>query len=120
MTEVKKGDYAKALRKEAGRWLKEKRVEVGYTQADIAEKIGKKFFTFVSQIENGTSRVPPEMYVVWAAALNMDVSAFTKHLMKYYDPFTYAAIFEPKIERGYQLDVVIDGKTLDQWADSTR
>lgn len=98
--------------------MKERRLELGYTQADIADKIGKKFFTFVSQIENGTSRVPPELYAVWADALQVPVDQFTKHLMKYYDPITYAAIFEPVVEKGWRLKVEVDGKTLEQWSEA--
>ena len=60
------------LRKQAGDWLKQRRADAGLSQADLAAKLGLKYYTFISQVENGFSRVPTELIGAWAAnwALN--------------------------------------------------
>ena len=44
---------AKQLRKEAGRWLQAQRKRAGLSQIQLAEKLGLKYYTFISQVENG-------------------------------------------------------------------
>jgi hypothetical protein len=48
---------------------------------------------FISQIEAGRGRVPPDRYEVWAEALEMDAGVFVRHLMRFYDPITYELAF---------------------------
>ena len=48
---------ARQLRKQAGDWLKQRRADAGLSQADLAAKLGLKYYTFISQVENGFSRV---------------------------------------------------------------
>ena len=55
-----KAALTKTLRREAGRWLKTAREAAGLTQAELAEKTGLRYYTFVSQVENGLGRVPIE------------------------------------------------------------
>jgi DNA-binding XRE family transcriptional regulator len=43
----------KQLRKLAGDWLKLRRAEVELSQADLAARLGLKYYTFISQVENG-------------------------------------------------------------------
>jgi hypothetical protein len=52
------------LRKQAGDWLKQRRADAGLPQVDPAARLGLKYYTFLSQIENGLSRAPIE--TVWA------------------------------------------------------
>lgn len=40
----------KSLRREAGRWLKSAREAAGLTQADLALRLGLRYYTFVSQV----------------------------------------------------------------------
>ena len=40
----------KSLRREAGRWLKGAREAAGLTQADLALRLGLRYYTFVSQV----------------------------------------------------------------------
>ena len=37
----------KSLRQEAGRWLKAGREAAGLTQAELAERVGLRYYTFV-------------------------------------------------------------------------
>ena len=67
-----KAALTKSLRREAGRWLKAAREAAGLTQAELAEKTGLRYYTFVSQVENGLGRVPIEAQAVWAQSLGLE------------------------------------------------
>jgi transcriptional regulator with XRE-family HTH domain len=73
--------------------LKQLRTDCGLTQRDLADKVGLRYYTFISQIEAGQGRIPADQFKAWADALGMEPAAFAKTLMKYYDPVTYALLF---------------------------
>ena len=54
---------------ERGAWLKELRGRAGLSQLQLAERLNLKYYTFVSQVENGFGRVPTESMEAWARAL---------------------------------------------------
>lgn len=81
------------LRREGGRWLRDLREAAGLSQRELAIKVGAEYYTFVSQLENGRGRVPPDRYEVWAAALGLSTRDFVKEVLKYYDPITYDVLF---------------------------
>ena len=87
------GHDVQKLRREAGKWLKELRVAQNLTQRDLAELVGVEYYTFVSQLEAGRGRIPPDRYEVWAHALGLEAADFVKQLMRYYDPQTYRILF---------------------------
>jgi transcriptional regulator with XRE-family HTH domain len=81
------------LRKQAGLWIKGLRSDAGLTQLELAKRVGQAWYTYISQIECGSNRVPKADYDKWAAALGQDESEFARTCMSYYDPETYKAIF---------------------------
>jgi len=83
----------RALRQQAGRWLRGLRERQGLSQRELADLVGVEYYSFVSQLETGRGRVPPERYTTWAYALGMEPAEFVKGLMRYYDPVTYAILF---------------------------
>ena len=83
-------------RKEAGAWLKELRARAGLSQIELAERLGLKYYTFISQVENGFGRVPTDSLEVWSKALGEDPTAFTRKLLSFYDPELYRLLFEVK------------------------
>jgi transcriptional regulator with XRE-family HTH domain len=85
---------AKQLRKEAGAWLKSLRRAAGLSQTDLAEQLGFRYYTFISQVENGFGRVPSESMEAWAKALNVPRAEFAKTLLGYYDPQLYRLLFK--------------------------
>src|SRR5262245_27756981 len=87
---------AKELRRRAGSWLKELRTRAGLSQIQLADRLGLKYYTFVSQVENGFGRVPTESMEAWAKALGVDPSAFARRLLSFYDPELYWLLFEVK------------------------
>ena len=87
---------SKQLRKQAGTWLKELRGRAGLSQIQLADVLGFKYYTFISQVENGFGRVPVESMEAWAKALGADPSHFAKQLLSFYEPELYRLLFEVK------------------------
>ena len=84
----------RALRQQAGRWLRQLRESQGLSQRGLADLVGVEYYSFISQLETGRGRVPPERYAVWAHALGLKPADFVKGLMRFYDPITYGILFE--------------------------
>src|SRR3954467_2835552 len=84
---------ARQLRKQAGDWLKARRADAGLSQIDLAARLGLKYYTFISQVENGFSRVPTETMEAWAVALKLEPSSFARHLLVYYEPELHRLLF---------------------------
>ena len=87
---------AKDLRKQAGTWLKQRRGGAGLSQIELAARLGLKYYTFISQVENGFGRVPTESMEAWARALGVDPAEFARHLLSFYDPELHRLLFEVK------------------------
>jgi transcriptional regulator with XRE-family HTH domain len=87
---------SKQLRKQAGDWLKELRGRAGLSQVQLADELGFKYYTFVSQVENGFGRLPVESMEAWAKALNVEPSEFAKRLLSFYEPELYRLLYEVK------------------------
>ena len=99
-TDPAKAAQIKLLRQQAGRWLKASREAAGLTQAELAEKVGLRYYTFVSQVESGLGRLPIETQAVWAEALGLDPSEFAKTLLRYYEPELYRLLFGAEAVQG--------------------
>lgn len=84
------------LRKKAGAWLQEQRNAVGLSQIDLAGQLGLKYYTFVSQVENGFGRVPADSMEAWARALQIAPPEFARHLLRFYEPELHRLLFEVK------------------------
>ncbi len=61
---------------------------------DVAIGLGLKYYTFVSQIENGFGRVPSASMGAWARCLGVPPAEFARELLAYYDPPLYRLLFE--------------------------
>ena len=85
---------AKEQRRRAGTWLKQLRARAGLSQIELAERLGFKYYTFISQVENGFGRVPTESMEAWARALGTKPSGFARELLSYYDPELHRILFE--------------------------
>ena len=80
-------------RREAGKWLRDKRDALHITQRQLANAVGIEYYTFISQIEQGRGRIPPDRYEVWAKALKVDPREFAITMLKYNEPHIYELIF---------------------------
>ena len=81
-------------KKQAGSWLREQRQKAGLSQMDLANQLGFKYYTFISQIENGFGRVPSQSMGDWARALGLRPSQFARVLLGYYDPALFHVLFK--------------------------
>jgi len=88
------------LRREGGRWLKERRERLGLSQRQLADLVGADYYTFISQLETGRGRIPPDRYSDWARALQMRGPDFVRSVLSYYDPITYSMLFGKDDESG--------------------
>ena len=84
------------LRKDAGRWLKQQRRDAGLSQVQLATRLGLKYYTFISQVENGFGRVPVSLMEQWAIALKHDPTEFARRLVSFYDPELSRLLFNEK------------------------
>ena len=84
---------AQKLRKEVGKYLKALRQQKDLTQVAVSQALDYKYFTFVAQIEQGKSRVPPEDWGRWARLYGVDPETFGRRLLKHYDPHVYEICF---------------------------
>jgi transcriptional regulator with XRE-family HTH domain len=88
-------EASKKLRKQGGTYLKKLRNSAGLTQRELAEASGFKYYTFISQIENGYGRIPPNLYKDYAKAVGVNLAVFAENMLKFYDPYTYKCLFGP-------------------------
>lgn len=82
------------LRREGGRWLKQCREAAGLSQRELAHLVGAEYYTFISQLETGRGRIPPDRYQVWAEALKIPPKEFVQNVLRFYDPVTYGILFD--------------------------
>lgn len=87
------------LRRAGGRWLRDLREARGLSQRQLASLIGAEYYTFVSQLETGRGRIPPDRYRVWAEAFGVDPAPFVQTLMSFYDPVTHDILFGSASQR---------------------
>jgi transcriptional regulator with XRE-family HTH domain len=87
-------EETRELRTEMGQWLKSLREARGMSQRELANALSLDYYTFISQLENGRGRIPPQRYVDWAEALGQEPRSFVKTLLSFYDPITYSILFE--------------------------
>jgi len=65
----------------------------GLSQSELAAMVGSDHYSFISQLENGRGRIPPERYEVWSEALGMTGDRFVRELLRYYDPIAHRLLF---------------------------
>ncbi|MEM1385633.1 MAG: helix-turn-helix transcriptional regulator [Pseudomonadota bacterium] len=92
-------DQAKELRRTLGLWLKQRREDAKLTQADLADRLGLRYYSFVSQVENGIGRIPQHLYEGWAKALQVDRLVFGMTILEHLEPGLYAMI-APALPQG--------------------
>ena len=87
-------DDPKELRRRLGTWLKHRREDAGLTQAELAELLGLRYYSFISQVENGIGRIPQDLYAPWARALRIDNVEFSENVLKHIEPGLHGLLFD--------------------------
>jgi transcriptional regulator with XRE-family HTH domain len=100
------------LRRDAGKLLKHLREKAGHSQRTFAAEVGAPIYTFVSQIETGRGRIPPDQIRVWADAYGIEARQFLMMIMRFYDPQTFAVLFEhePAVFEGTAFAEIAESK----------
>lgn len=80
-------------RKAFGQRLKHRREQLGLTQMEMALATNQAYFTFISAVETGKTKLPTQDIEAWATALKVDVSVFAKAFVQAYDVSLYNALF---------------------------
>jgi transcriptional regulator with XRE-family HTH domain len=86
-------DALKDARKDAGNWLKKLRTDAGITQLDLARACGYEYVSFMSQIEAGKGRIPPEKYETFAKAYKVDPKWFAQNYLRFTDRYMFKLLF---------------------------
>lgn len=92
-TSQRQSQDTKDLRRLGGRWLKQQREAAGLSQRQLADLLDIEYYTFISQIETGNGRIPPDRYEAWAQAIGLTAAEFVREIMRYYDPVTYNILY---------------------------
>lgn len=98
-TSTDPADALRDLRRKLGRKLKAWREERRITQADLAAELGLKYYSFISQVENGIGRIPQDLYGPWADALSVDRKTFCWTVLQHIEPALYVEL-QATPERG--------------------
>jgi transcriptional regulator with XRE-family HTH domain len=77
-----------------GAYLKEKRMALGLSQAELLDRIGSEaWFTSWSAIEIGQRNLPPQSWKAVRDALGIDHDEFIQIMMRYTNPWAYELIY---------------------------
>ncbi len=89
---TKRKDYSKT-----GAYLRACREAKGFTQVTLAQMLGEKHYTIISQFEAGHLIVPPRLFAIYAEALDVELFEFIRNVLIEYHP----ELFEILIMRLY-------------------
>ena len=78
---------------QAGAYLKEARLNVGLTQADLAILLGLKHYTLITQLEKGAVTVPVGLWIPLAEALKLNTKMFALLMLRWTKSDVYLALF---------------------------
>jgi transcriptional regulator with XRE-family HTH domain len=75
--------------KAGGRWIRQLRDRAGLSQLEMADRLGIKHYSYLSQIETGLSRPPMSKLQAWAKTLAVDPTEFAEQFISFYEPELY-------------------------------
>jgi transcriptional regulator with XRE-family HTH domain len=85
-------DIGYDYRRKIGRFVREQRLRLGMTQAELGEHLGMGN-TAVSALELGRSVVAPERFSTMADLFGVPRAEMGKFLLRYTNPWIYALIY---------------------------
>lgn len=93
MSQTPLNSTSKMMRRRYGAKIQEMRETLGLTQRDVAEALGLDYYTMVSQIERGVSKIPVQDVARWALLLRQNLKEFTILYTYWNEPDLYSGIF---------------------------
>jgi transcriptional regulator with XRE-family HTH domain len=102
MSQTNLNSTSKIMRRRFGSKVQLMRESVGKTQRDMAEALNLDYYTMVSQIERGVSKIPVQDVAKWAELLQQPLRDFTVLYMYWNEPALYTGLFgtDPIVEQG--------------------
>lgn len=88
---MKKIDHEK--RKQFGEQIQAWRKAAGLTQAQLADRVGQRYYTFISQVEIGKVRIPPQDLPRWAKALSISSADLALKHMEFNEPELFNILY---------------------------
>jgi DNA-binding XRE family transcriptional regulator len=82
-------DTLRTLRQRGGDLLRQRRVFLGLTQQELAERVGLDSYTILAQLESGIGRIEPYQYEQWAQALELPISRLVASVLEHTDPVAH-------------------------------
>lgn len=78
--------------------IKDRRLDLGYTQTDLSELVGYTHRNFIAMIELGKSRVPLDKWLAFADALHIPRHVFIELALSEFKPdiMPYLQFSSPK------------------------
>jgi transcriptional regulator with XRE-family HTH domain len=99
---VRKMDTDGKVSVQIGRFIKERRTELGLTQAQLAEKLHYRYGNFVGMLESGNAAFPLSRYRDYADALLVPRHEFAYLVAKDLHPELLEDLFEAFKVRQFQ------------------
>jgi len=83
----------KERRKRFGHKLKRHRESLQLTQMEMSKLTGQTYFTFISNVESGGTKIPSKDLRLWADALQVNINDFTKAYLCAVDQNLFECLF---------------------------
>lgn len=80
-------------RKRFGHNLKRRREDLQLTQLQMAKLTGQTYFTFISNVERGGTKIPSKDLRLWAESLQLDLHEFTKAYLSAADQNLFECLY---------------------------
>jgi transcriptional regulator with XRE-family HTH domain len=77
-----------------GDFIRTRRESLDLTQVELARAVGMDYPTGISAIEVGRNTVPPERYLAFADALDVQYHPFAREILRCTNPWAHAMLFE--------------------------
>ena len=103
-----RGNVAFRWRQAQGEYVRSLRESRGLTQSDPLDALGITSKQMISAIENARVNFPPDWVEMFAEVLKVPVQEFAKTLLRYQNPFLYAAIFGADAALAAELEQASD------------
>jgi transcriptional regulator with XRE-family HTH domain len=99
------GDIGYDYRRKVGNHVRDLRERAGLTQRELGNLVGVTN-NAVSAIELGRNPIPPERYMDFAKALQVDPRAFGEFLLEYTDPWLFELIHGRRKASKHELSAI--------------
>jgi transcriptional regulator with XRE-family HTH domain len=88
-----------------GIYVRDLRLAKNLTQDEVCQAVGWHNKQVLSGIETGRTSIPSDRLETLAGAFGVDLAEFAKRVLRYQDPWTYAALFEADAQLRRELAV---------------